>query len=83
VRLERDARDCTGSAAPGVQLNRTHAAGPERGPQMSKQVLAQEYVKVIQLENGILFHSWVIGLPYFFSEPIAEVAESKPTVSVH
>ncbi len=27
-------------------------------------------VTVIQLSNGILFHSWVSGLPYFSLEPL-------------
>ena len=50
---------------------------------MEDQVLQLKYVKVLQMENGNVLHSWIIGLPYFFSESSAEEAEAKTTVSVH
>ncbi|MGA7559054.1 MAG: hypothetical protein WCF61_11730 [Terriglobales bacterium] len=44
-------------------------------------------IKVIQLSNGIPFHSWVIGLPYFSIERLAgndeeaEAEELKPSIN--
>ena len=43
-------------------------------------------VDVIIMENGIPFHSQVIGLPYFYRVPLSkapEAAEPETTVSVH
>ena len=68
-------------------LPRSHSNGPSsrsrtEGP-VEDQVLQLKYVKVLQMENGNVLHSWIIGLPYFFSESSAEEAEAKTTVSVH
>lgn len=43
-----------------------------------------EVVRTVVLENGITFHSWVIGLPFFYVRSNAqEEATPAPKTSVN
>lgn len=62
----------------------TRLQQPQKGEPMNDQV--RKVVTVIHLSNGVPFHSWVIGLPYFSLELTPEVeteAETKQPKTVN